>query len=265
MPMTSTTKSSSSKAAAAAPANSNTSAATSKNPLKGAVEIIPDRLYYCALKAPPSNPKILLRSRRDSAKKLPTICFNVDEELVYWNFFLDFGPLNLGQLYRFTIHLNELLNEYPNTNILFYSSTDPSKRANAVFLICAWQILELKRSPDQAYYGFTAYMKRTIVRDGSDDNPAPPPPPSGGSSYCRPPCYPLSPIGRLTVAPLPFWHDASPCQCTYRLNLYDCLLAIVKAQQYEFFDWDGFDVEEYEHFEQVEVCCKPTLCMRSSM
>mmetsp|Transcript_40190 Transcript_40190/g.97082 ORF Transcript_40190/g.97082 Transcript_40190/m.97082 type:complete len:541 (+) Transcript_40190:676-2298(+) len=250
-----------SKTAATASAANAASSATSKNPLKGAVEIIPDRLYYCALKTPPSNPKILLRSRRDSSKKLPTICFNIDDELVYWNFFLDFGPLNLGQLYRFTIHLNELLNEYPNTNILFYSSPDPAKRANAAFLICAWQVLELKRTPDQAYYGFTALMKMgngTKRRDGGDggaagnDDEVPPPPPTGGSSYCRPPCYPLSPIGRLTVAPLPYWHDASPCQCTYKLNLYDCLLAIVKAQEYKFFDWDTFDVEEYEYFEQVE-------------
>ena len=35
--------------------------------------------------------------------------FSIDEELVYWNFFLDFGPLNLGQLYRFcTILKNKL-------------------------------------------------------------------------------------------------------------------------------------------------------------
>jgi hypothetical protein len=34
----------------------------------------------------------------------------------------------------------------------------------------------------------------------------------------------------------------------------DCLGALVKARQFDFFDWgDKFDVKEYEHFEQVEV------------
>jgi hypothetical protein len=34
----------------------------------------------------------------------------------------------------------------------------------------------------------------------------------------------------------------------------DCLGALVKARQFDFFDWgEKFDVNEYEHFEQVEV------------
>ena len=35
--------------------------------------------------------------------------FNIDNDLVYWNFFLDFGPLNLGQFYRFSNLLNSKL------------------------------------------------------------------------------------------------------------------------------------------------------------
>ena len=35
--------------------------------------------------------------------------FSIDTELIYWNFFLDFGPLNLGQLNRFCQKLNSAL------------------------------------------------------------------------------------------------------------------------------------------------------------
>ena len=206
-----------------------------------------DRLYYCALKAPPSSHKILLRNRQN--KKVPTILFNIDEELVYWNFFLDFGPLNLGQLYRFTCHLNQLLADHPQAVILFYSSMESDKRANAIFLISAWQVLELKRSPTAAFYGFSYYQNQannnTIDEDAS--------PMQSSKTRSTPPPAPLSTIGQNTVAPLPPFHDASPCACTYELTLFHCLQGLIKAQQLKFFDWDNFDVEEYEYYEQVEV------------
>lgn len=207
-----------------------------------------DRLYYCALKSPPASHKILLRNRQN--KKVPTILFNIDEELVYWNFFLDFGPLNLGQLYRFTCHLNQLLADHSQATILFYSSTAPDKRANAIFLISAWQVLELKRSPTQAFYGFSYYQNHPV---GSGNSPGDEEQPSSSKSRSTPPPFPLSPIGAATVAPLPPFHDASPCACTYELTLFHCLQGIIKARQFNFFDWDDFNVEEYEHYEQVEV------------
>lgn len=190
---------------------------------------------------------------------------------MYWNFFLDFGPLNLGQLFRFTVRLNQLLADHPQANILFYSNHHPAKRANAIFLICAWQVLELKRTPEQAYYGFSsALLERTAAsgsasssasisaaggarNDGDESSshvvmPLAPP----GSSHSEPPPFPLSSIGQATVAPLPPFHDASPCACPYELNIMDCLQGLVKAREFNFFDWDDFNVEEYEHFEQVE-------------
>jgi hypothetical protein len=103
--------------------------------------------------------------------------------------------------------------------------------------------LELKRSPAQAYYGFDYYNNN----EGTEGVPA------ASKSKSVAPSYPLTTIGKATLAPLPPFHDASPCQCTYVLNIYHCLQGIVKAKQYQFFDWDNFDVEEYEYYEQVEV------------
>ena len=62
-----------------------------------AATIIEGRLYYCSVRhnQPPTGEG--------------SHWFSIDDALVYWNFFLDFGPLNLGQLYRFCALLNQKL------------------------------------------------------------------------------------------------------------------------------------------------------------
>lgn len=215
-----------------------------------------NRLYYCALKGKDSlqNQKILIRNPHSHAtnpdQKCPVVCFHIDDDLVYWNFFLDFGPLNLGQLWRFTNKLNKLLAkaEQDGSAVLFHSSAHDSKRANAIFLICAWQVLELNRSPEDAFFGFSA-VGYTPTATAANTN--------GGSNRSIPPLLPLSAIGAQTIDRLPPFHDASPYKCSYHLTLRDCLAALVKAREYQFFDWgDKFDVKEYEYFEQVEVRCR---------
>ena len=54
-----------------------------------ASEYIPDRLYFVTLKTT-IKPKSTTH----------THYFSIDEELVYENFYADFGPLNLSLLYR---------------------------------------------------------------------------------------------------------------------------------------------------------------------
>ena len=66
--------------------------------LAKAVEIVRDRLYYVPLRVAP----------RDRAT---VHFFSIDDDLVYWNFFLDFGPLNMGQLYRFCQILSSKLHD----------------------------------------------------------------------------------------------------------------------------------------------------------
>ena len=167
----------------------------------------------------------------------------MDDDLVYWNFFLDFGPLNLGQLYRFTVRLNDLLRQVQQqqeksggksrpVTILFYSSSEPAKRTNAIYLICAWQLLELKRSPEQAFYGFS-FPASSINEETNalPDN-------KKFSSYSKPPQSPLTSVGQATIAPLPPFHDASPCACTYELTLLHCLQGLQKAKQF----WEAGEV-----------------------
>ncbi|KAL7568082.1 hypothetical protein ACA910_020798 [Epithemia clementina (nom. ined.)] len=261
----------------------------SKNPLKGAVEILPERLYYAALKQPPPSHNILASTpKRDPnlpKEKRQIHFFNIDQELVYWNFFLDFGPLNLGQLTRFCHKLNDKMRKFPV--VCFYSFVQPAKRANAQFLICAWQVLYLKRTPRQAYAGFltaennheppsaehnnyhnnsnSMILDTEMANDGDGDNknavaPLSPTPyhTSNGDSKQQtlgmqqslPPIS--SSQGAPTVAPLPPFHDASPVACTYELSVLDCLDGLLKAVQFGFWNIEDFDLEEYEHFEQVE-------------
>ena len=63
-----------------------------------ASEYIADRLYFVTLKTsvrPKSTPN--------------THYFSIDDELVYENFYADFGPLNLSMLYRYCTKLQRKL------------------------------------------------------------------------------------------------------------------------------------------------------------
>lgn len=170
------------------------------NPLKNSFEIIPGKLYYVPVTSKPE-------------KRPDKHFFCIDKDLIYWNFFLDFGPLNLGHLYRYCQLLNNKLSD-PKLNekvIYHFSGNHPHKRANAAFLICGWQILYMNKLPEEAYAPFVGVHP-----------------------------------------PFPPWHDATPGPCYFNLTVLHTLQGLYKAHLYKFFDLDSFDVAEYEHYEQVE-------------
>lgn len=125
-----------------------------------------------------------LRSKPSEETSKKAHYFTMDSELVYWNFFLDFGPLNLAQLYRFCQRLNNKLKSEALRDkvIYYYCGSHAHKRTNAAFLIAAWAVLYLDRTPEEAFRPF-----------------------------------------RNVYPPFPPFHDASPCVCTYNLNILDCL------------------------------------------
>ena len=213
-------------------------------------------MYYASLKSPPPSHNILANTPKrngtskdkgetDPQKKKQIHFFNIDNELVYWNFFLDFGPLNLGQLARFSNKLHDKLRKFPV--VCFYSNTVPAKRANAIFLICAWQLLYLSRTPEEAYAGFDVELYDSMQQESNIRDSAS----SSSKGLSHPPIS--QSLGSVTLAALPPFHDASPCACTYNLNILDCLKGMTKAREHGFYDHKTFDVDEYEHFEQVEV------------
>ncbi|XP_061834292.2 dual specificity protein phosphatase CDC14AB isoform X1 [Nerophis lumbriciformis] len=153
-----------------------------------------------------------LRSKPKSTANTHYFC--TDDEFVYENFYADFGPLNLAMLYRYCCKLNKKLKSFTLTRkrIVHYTSFDQRKRSNAAVLIGGYAVIYLKKTPEEAY--------RALV-SGSN------------ASY------------------LPF-RDASFGNCTFNLTVLDCLQGIRKALQHGFFDFETFDVDEYEHYERVE-------------
>uniref|UniRef100_A0A8D3CKQ3 Cell division cycle 14Ab n=1 Tax=Scophthalmus maximus TaxID=52904 RepID=A0A8D3CKQ3_SCOMX len=153
-----------------------------------------------------------LRSKPKSTTNTHYFC--TDDEFVYENFYADFGPLNLSLLYRYSCKLNKKLKSFTLTRkrIVHYTSFDQRKRSNAAVLIGGYAVIYLKKTPEEAY--------RSLI-SGSN------------ASY------------------LPF-RDASFGTCSFSLTLLDCLQGIRKALQHGFFDFETFDVDEYEHYERVE-------------
>lgn len=64
--------------------------------------------------------------------------------------------MNLGNTYRFVTELDHLLADpaYSKYLIYHYTSLDTAKRANAAYLICAYQIIMLNRTAEEAWAPF---------------------------------------------------------------------------------------------------------------
>jgi cell division cycle 14 len=105
--------------------------------------IIPNQLYWVSSETPP----------RGVGR---AFFFNVDADLKYYPFFKDFGPLNLAQTFRFVTELNKLLNnnEYANCPIYHHTGTRSDYKANAAYLMGAFQVLVLKKSAEEAFKPF---------------------------------------------------------------------------------------------------------------
>ncbi|KAM4728667.1 dual specificity protein phosphatase CDC14AB-like isoform 2-T2 [Anableps anableps] len=103
-------------------------------------EFVKDRLYFATLRVKPKN-------------TANTHFFSTDEEFIYESFYADFGPLNLAMLYKYCCKVNKKLKSFTMSRkkLVHYTSYDQKKRANAAFLIGAYSVIYLKRSPDEAY------------------------------------------------------------------------------------------------------------------
>ncbi|XP_053323584.1 dual specificity protein phosphatase CDC14B isoform X3 [Spea bombifrons] len=171
-----------------------------KNDLPSTTEISKDRLYFAILCSKPKTSSNVHY-------------FSIDDELVYENFYADFGPLNLAMLYRYCDKLNKKMKSFSLTKkkIVHYTGCDPKKQANAAFLMGSYAVIYLRKYPDEVYWLLQA----------------------------------------VNVNYLPF-RDASFGTCAFRVTLLDCFHAVHKALRYGFFNFESFDVEEYQHYERAE-------------
>ncbi|OMJ87404.1 hypothetical protein SteCoe_10912 [Stentor coeruleus] len=163
-----------------------------------AIEIIPNKLYWISDKSPPRNQK-------------NSFYFCIDEELVYQPFCNDFGPLNLGMVYKFCVELEKLVKPSANTyKIYHYTSLNLQKRSNAAFLMGAFQIVVLKKSAKEAWSPFAI------------------------------------------LPPFIEFRDAGYGGCTYKCSVYHCLRGLEKGIELGWFNYQKFNLQEYEFYEKVE-------------
>lgn len=183
------------------------------NPSLGdAVEIIPDKLYLAPVRSEKHVQQMMSGGK--------TLCFSIDNDLLYEPFFADFGPLNLGLAYRYCTQLRQLLEaqakqpEDKRQKVVHCTADDPFRKANSAALMGIYCVLFLDMPADEAYRPLT------------------------------------------TLKPFAPFRDASCGASTFHLTVLDCLRGMERAKAVGFVDisqrqW-RFNLQEYEYYEQVE-------------
>jgi cell division cycle 14 len=170
--------------------------------LAKAITVVPDRLYYVVVRVIPY-------------AREGVVWVDAETPYNYWPFFLDFGPLSTGNLYRFCRSLHAALTDraHAGKRVFVFSGSHAAKRANAMYMTAAYTLLYMGRGPEEALRPFAG-----------------------------------------AAPPVPPWHDASPGADPFGLTTLDVLRGIARARACRFFSFeDGcFNLEEYEHYERVE-------------
>ena len=108
----------------------------------GALEFLPGRLYHVVASAVPP----------DTADEC---FFSIDDELVYERFFADFGPLNLGMMYRYCAKLRAKLESEPaERRICHVCSGHEHHRSNSAVLIGSYMIIFEGKTAEDAFRPF---------------------------------------------------------------------------------------------------------------
>ncbi|KAI4164298.1 MAG: hypothetical protein LQ342_001944 [Letrouitia transgressa] len=160
-----------------------------------------------------SNAHDRLPSTPTGPKKNPPVYFTVDDALLYNRFFMDFGPLHIGHLYRFAVYLHEVLGDPNNEDrgVVFWSRQDPRSRANAACLLACYMIVIQSWPPHLA----------------------------------------LAPIAQADPPLMPF-RDAGYSQADFIINIQDVVYGVWKAKEEGLCGLDRFSLEEYERYERVD-------------
>lgn len=164
------------------------------------IEFLKNRIYLGAYDYTPADTKDL-------------VYFTVEDALPYNAFHLDFGPLNISNLYRFAVVLHNILNDDENQGkaVVFYSSTCPKQRANAACILCCYMILVQSWAPHQV----------------------------------------LQPIAQFDV-PFASFRDAGYSNADFEITIQDIVYGMWRAKERGMIDLTSFNLEEYEQYERVD-------------
>ena len=216
---------------------------------RDAIMFIENRLYFCPLSSPPppthplqtcivpppttqnhplhpslsNNEKNTTTTTTNTNSKIrdtstPVIFLRTDSRsdgrYHYQPFFSDFGPCDLGAVYRFCDEIDEILKHTdPKQRIVHcVHKNNPKARSNGAFLTAAYCVLRLAWSAQQAF----------------------------------------APLLGIYPPIVPF-RDASYGLCTYTITVYDCLKSLQKAIKGGLFGNPSmFDSQSYSHYSRVE-------------
>lgn len=163
-------------------------------------EFIRDRLYFVTFKN---------KSYRNTSQ---IHYFSIDDELVYRNYYGDFGPFNIAAVYKYNQILTyKLFNtQMQSKKIVHYTTGNGKKRANAAFLIGTFAIFYLDMAPKEVYKELSTKNLDFL-----------------------------------------FFQDASPISPNYLISLMDCFCAFKKAVTYGFINLNDFCLDEFNKYDSL--------------
>lgn len=143
---------------------------------------------------------------------LNNLYFTTDESFIYTALKDDYGPLNLGLLYKYCKLLRDKMQDPGNKDKKLYHVTngDEITRTNAAVLIGAYMIMILNRTAEEAYEPMKT-LKHPFVK----------------------------------------FHDCWRSPNTPGITLLDCYKGLYRAICARFFDFDTFNVSEYDTRQEV--------------
>ncbi|XP_054444075.1 dual specificity protein phosphatase CDC14B isoform X1 [Pteronotus mesoamericanus] len=139
--------------------------------------------------------------------------FSIDNELEYENFYADFGPLNLAMVYRYCCKINKKLKSLTMIRKKIVHFTGSDQRKQA-----------------NAAFLIGCYMVIYLGRTPEE-------------------AYRILMFGDTSYIP---FRDAAYGSCNFFITLLDCFHAVKKAMQYGFFNFNSFNLDEYEYYEKAE-------------
>lgn len=163
--------------------------------------------------------------------------FDIDEHLSYIEGYRcdDGALLDMRSLATFCQDLKISLEIYPV--VCCYSSWNSCDRTNAVMLMCAYQIMDMGRTTEEAFRGFQHYAPHEVSpRDDKGSNP-----PISSS------------LGLASTENLSPFHNSFELEDYYELTVMEYLTGLEKALRSGFWDRPSFDASEDERFLQSKV------------
>lgn len=181
--------------------SSSSKSLAARRVLEKRIEIIKDKFYWICDSVPPSG-------FEDS------FYFCVDNDLTYTPYHRDFGPLHIGNIFKYVTEVERLMRVKTGASTILYHYTDPKsdKRTNACLLALAYQVIIMDVSAEVAWRNFTEQCNIKIDE----------------------------------------YIEAGYRPNDYRCSVLDCLRGLEYAIKLGWFNLAKFNVKEYNFYEKIE-------------